>query len=82
MKLDFKGIKNANYQLQDLEIYLNNFESEDHFLYKGLVVEIDPTIDLSNSNILVRWTDVSEGFNDKIIIYSLEEFNANFKPYN
>lgn len=82
MKLDFKGVKNANYQLQELETYLDNVDSKSCFVHNGLVVEIDPTIDLSNSNILVRWTDVNEGFNDKIILYSFEEFNQNFKPYN
>jgi len=50
--------------------------------YMGLKVEIDPTIDFNSENILVRWLDIEEGFNDKIIVNSLNEFNAIFKPVN
>ena len=48
----------------------------------GLKVEIDPTIDFNNQNVLIRWVDVEEGFNDKMIIRSVEEFNANFMSIN
>ena len=37
-------------------------------------VELDPTVDFNSQNILIRWEDLEEGFNDKIIVYSLKEF--------
>lgn len=54
-------------------------EAHDGFWeYKGMKVEIDPTVDFEDQNVLVRWTDVNEGFNDKIIVNSLEEFKKEF----
>ena len=42
----------------------------------GMKVELDPTVDFTNQNLLVRWLDLDEGFNDKIIVYSLKEFQT------
>ena len=52
------------------------------WIYYGLEVEIDPTIDFKGNDALIHWTDINEGFNDKLIVISLEEFNANFKLVN
>jgi hypothetical protein len=46
------------------------------------MVEVDPTIDCKANNALIRWTDINEGFNDKIIINSLAEFKSYFKLVN
>lgn len=48
------------------------------FDFMGLRVEIDPIIDFQNQNVLVRWTDIDEGFNDKVIVKSLEDFLHQF----
>lgn len=81
MKLDFKGTKRNITKIQPL---IDLLQSTDIQLweYVGLKVEIDPTIDFDNENALVRWLDVDEGFNDKIIVYSLDEFQNLFKPLN
>lgn len=75
---DVKGEKGKSYMLSNLEMYLKALAGDAKWIYQGLVVEIDPTIDFTNSNVLVRWTDIYEGFNDKIIIHSLSEFKSNF----
>lgn len=82
MQFDTKGTKSANYKLSNLEAYLRAVSDKAKWLYFGLRVEIDPTIDYSDSNVLIRWLDVNEGFNDKLIVNSLEEFNSNFKLIN
>jgi hypothetical protein len=81
MKLDFKGTKRNTTKIQNL---INLLKTSDTQLweYMGLNIEIDPTIDYNNENILVRWLDIEEGFNDKIIVYSLLEFQSLFKPVN
>jgi hypothetical protein len=50
--------------------------------YSGFIVKIDPTIDFKGDDALIRWTDIKQGFNDKMIINSLEEFHSNFKLLN
>jgi hypothetical protein len=45
-------------------------------------VKIDPTVDYDDENILIRWTDISEGFNDKVIYYNLAEFKKHFQIIN
>jgi len=42
----------------------------------GLKV-IDPMI-VFNQNALIRWTDVEEGFNEKMTVCSVDEFSTNF----
>ena len=81
MKLDFKGTKRNTTKIQNLVDLLNSANIQ-LWKYMGLKVEIDPTIDFDNENVLVRWVDIEEGFNDKIIVYSLYEFQNLFKPLN
>ena len=81
MKLDFKGIERNTTKIQTLIDLLQTSNSQ-LWEYMGLNVEIDPTIDYNNKNVLVRWLDIEEGFNDKIIVYSLYEFQNLFKPLN
>ena len=81
MKLDFKGKERNNTKIHNL-IDLLQTSNIQIWNYMGLNVEIDPTIDYSKENILVRWLDIAEGFNDKIIVYSLYEFQNLFKPLN
>ena len=47
-----------------------------------MIVEIDPTIDFTNNNVLIRWREKVEGFNDKIIYYNLAEFKNDFQLIN
>lgn len=47
--------------------------------YMGLNVELDPTVCFSDESILIRWTDFEEGFNDRIVIKTKEQFLQNFK---
>lgn len=81
MKLDFKGTKPSTTKILPL---VDLLQSTDILLWEhmGLKVEIDPTVDLDNENVLLRWLDTEEGFNDKIIVYSLYEFQNLFKPLN
>jgi hypothetical protein len=79
MKLDFKGKERNNTKIHNLIDLLQTSDTQ-IWNYMGLNVEIDPTIDYGNENILIRWLDKAEGFNDKIIVYSLYEFQNLFKP--
>lgn len=81
MKLDFKGTERNKTKIQTL-IDLLQSNNTKLWEYMGLNVEIDPTIDYDGENTLVRWLDIDEGFNDKIIVYSLDEFQNLFKPLN
>lgn len=82
MKLDFKGTKRANSNIQNLIDLLQKSKNSQLWEYMGLKVEIDPTIDYNSENLLVRWLDIEEEFNDKIIVYSLNEFQSLFKAIN
>jgi hypothetical protein len=78
-------IKNANFKsnsISTLVDYFHNLNTTPNWKYKGLIVELDPTIDLKGNNALIRWTDINENFNDKIIVNSLEEFKTYFKLMN
>lgn len=75
-------IKNQKYKPKAIKSLYENFQSIKHnnnWVYNGLVVELDPTIDFKKNNALIRWTDIKEGFNDKLLVYSLEEFQSNFR---
>jgi len=78
MKIEYKGDVNKNSKIIDLVKYLNNID-KNIWKYMGMYVEIDPTIDFNSHNVLIRWLDLEEGFNDKIIVNSLEEFKKHFK---
>ncbi len=78
MKIEYKGNLNKKGEINDLVHYLEN-SSTNVWKYMGMKVELDPTVDFTNQNLLVRWLDLDEGFNDKIIVYSLQEFQVHFK---
>lgn len=80
MIFDSKDFPQKRTRISNLVSYLSEVKDNQLWEYMGLKVEIDPTVDYSDENILVRWTDVEEGFNDKILVNSLKEFNQNFKP--
>ena len=80
MKLDFKNSEIASSPIVPLVNYLSSIKDGQLWHYLGMEVEIDPTIDYMDSNALIRWTDINEGFNDKFIINSLAKFNEYFKP--
>lgn len=80
MIFDSKGFPQKRTRIYNLVSYLSEVKDNQLWEYMGLKVEIDPTVDYSDENILVRWTDIEEGFNDKILVNSLKEFNQNFKP--
>lgn len=78
MKIDIKGeFKNGS--INQLYDYLTDIDDYQLFDFMGLEVELDPTVDFDYQNILIRWTDINEGFNDKIIVKSLSEFQNHFK---
>lgn len=78
-------IKNPNYiptKIKPLYHYFSSLKPMNSWEYEGMVVELDPSIDFKGNDALIRWTDIYEGFNDKIIVNSLEEFNSYFKQIN
>lgn len=75
-------IKNSNYSpkaIKSLFTYFEMLSMNPLFDFNGLHVEIDPTIDFRGNDALIRWTDIDEGFNDKVIVNSLQEFQSNFR---
>jgi hypothetical protein len=78
-------IKNENHKPKNINPLIEYFQSLNQlpvFEFEGLMVEVDPTIDCKANNALIRWTDINEGFNDKLIINSLAEFKSYFKLVN
>lgn len=82
MKYDYKGEKHINAPIQDLVFLLEKVDNKSIWLHNGLKVEIDPTVDFVDNNVLVRWCDVDEGFNDKVIYTSLKSFQKDFTLLN
>lgn len=82
MKFDCKGTQTNNCLLNDFVAMLESIKDNSLWDFKGLQVEIDPTIDYSDNNVLIRWKDINEGFNDKIIYYNLAEFKKDFQLIN
>ena len=82
MKFDCKGTQTNNCLLNDFVAILKSIKDNSLWDFKGLQVEIDPTIDYSDNNVLIRWKDINEGFNDKIIYYNLAEFKKDFQLIN
>ncbi len=75
-------IKNASFIPNRIKPLVNYFETINHDSYwnfMGFKVELDPIIDFEANDALIRWFDVEEGFNDKLIVNSLEEFKSLFK---
>ena len=81
MNYDFKGIRNTNL-IDDFLQFLTSANENNLWLHFGMIVEIDPTIDFTNNNVLIRWREKVEGFNDKIIYYNLAEFKNDFQLIN
>jgi hypothetical protein len=79
MTFDFKGNYNPNSRILDFIKFLENINGNSIWNYQGLKVEIDPTIDTEQNNVLIRWTDIEEGFNDRIIFSNLDQFIKNFQ---
>lgn len=79
MEFDHKGIKTADNKINDFVDFLKSVKDDSLWDYMGLTVEIVPTVDYGDSNVLIRWYDIVEGFNDKIIYYSLAKFKKDFK---
>lgn len=78
-------IKNRNYEpgaIKPLLDYIVSADSAQKWEYFGLLVEIDPTFDFKGNDALIRWTDVQEGFQDKLIVQSLDEFQSIFLEVN
>jgi heat shock protein HspQ len=78
-------IKNEKHQPKAIKSLFNYFQSINHYQvweYNGLIVELDPTFDFKGNDALIRWRDIQEGFNDKLIVNSLEEFQLNFRLYD
>lgn len=78
MKFDIRGTRKSIGRINTLADFLLKTDDLQKWDYMGLVVEIDPTIDYKSKNVLVRWTDVNEGFNDKLIVNSKNEFDKLF----
>ena len=78
MIIEYKGDTNIKGEINELVDYLESSQKE-LWVYMGMKVELDPTVDFTNQNLLVRWIDIEEGFNDKIIVHSLKEFQTHFK---
>ena len=82
MKYDYKGEMSIKTPIQDLVFLLETVDNNSIWLHNGLKVEIDPTVDFVNNNVLVRWCDVEEGFNEKVIYNSLKSFQKDFTLLN
>lgn len=77
MCFDFFGERTDG---RDFTIFVDYIASLPHdgWQYMGMSVELDPTVDYKNETIKVRWTELNERFNDKIIIRTKEEFLEHF----
>lgn len=82
MKVEFKNLSHKPSTIKPLIVYFQSLNQLPIWEFNGLLVELDPTIDCKANDALIRWTDIYEGFNDKLIINSLSEFKANFKLSN
>lgn len=82
MRIQIKNPQHSPNNVKSLFEYFKPFQDFQLWQYMGLIVEIDPTFDFKDDNALIRWTDIYEGFNDKIIVNSMQEFNAKFKLLN
>jgi len=78
MRFDKHGTRKINGKINSLADYLEVANHLQIWNYMGLNVEIDPTVDYNSNNVLIRWTDINEGFNDKIMMNSLCEFTNLF----
>lgn len=79
MKFNHYGKRKDNGSINSLVDLLFSVDGCQKWQYEGMTVEIDPTVDFNNDNVLVRWNDTVEGFNDKVIVHSKDEFLKLFK---
>jgi hypothetical protein len=82
MKVEIKNPDVKPVSIDSLLEYFESFGGNPIWEHNGLKVELDPTIDFKGNNALIRWTDIDEGFNDKVLVNSLEDFQAKFRLIN
>jgi hypothetical protein len=82
MNIELKNSNQKPQAIKPLIEYFQRLTPISVWEYEGLIVELDPTIDCKGNDALIRWTDINEGFNDKLIVYSLEEFQSKFRMLN
>ena len=82
MKVEIKNPDVKPSTIKPLFDYFKSFNQSPTWIFNGLVVELDPTIDFKGNDALIRWTDIEEGFNDKMIINSLAVFQQQFQLIN
>jgi len=82
MIVENKGKQENKGEINNLVQYLESTDDSQLWKHYGMNVELDPTVDFSSQNVLIRWLDIDEGFNDKIIVNSLEQFQSHFKMSN
>lgn len=78
MTFDFFGTRKENSTFNNFVDFIIS-QSHDGWEYFDMEVELDPTVDFNNENIKIRWIDINEGFNDKVILKSKDEFLSMFK---
>ncbi len=81
MKIDKHGTKQSIGRIDTLVDFLVESNDLQKWSFMGLTVEIDPTVDYNDQNMLIRWLDVNEGFNDRIIVNTLIEFKNHFVEF-
>ncbi|MBK8442268.1 MAG: hypothetical protein IPL35_02135 [Sphingobacteriales bacterium] len=82
MKIEIKYSDHKPTAIKSLYEYFDSINDTATWEYYGLIVNLDPTFDFKENDALIRWTDIQEGFNDKIIVSSLEEFQSMFRLLN
>jgi hypothetical protein len=82
MKVEIKNSDTKPASIHSLLEYFESLGDIPTWEHYGLEVELDPTIDFKGNNALIRWTDIDEGFNDKVLVNSLEDFQAKFRLIN
>jgi hypothetical protein len=82
MKVEIKNSDTKPASIHSLLEYFESLGDIPTWEHNGLKVELDPTIDFKGNDALIRWIDINEGFNDKLIVSSLEEFQSKFRLLN
>lgn len=82
MKVEIKNPQIKTASINSLLVYFESLGDSPKWEYNGLKVELDPTIDFKGNDALIRWTDIEEGFTDKLLVNSLKEFQSNFRLLN
>lgn len=82
MQVDSKNKVNKKSSIYQLYQFLLSVKDGSIFSYNGLKVEIDSTFDFVDNNVLVRWVNIKEGFNDKVLLANVTEFQTNFSLIN